>query len=1087
MSPGELKKDFKELHKIPKLSKFGDVFCKNLKKEVSVKLDKVKSKLLRIFTVIASMFLVIAPAFMSNNTDAIEAADVTSSLVDSITTNIGYAKPGQKVTFHLHFSGKTDYPVKAGDTIHVNFPQASSTGAGIQGIPHEQPLIYHNPDNPNDPDNGVDMGTVTVTKTGVTITFNQKAAGLKTIEGGDFSFTGVVTKQQGTNPTQVNPWPDGGNLPTPEIGVGQNIPPATPGKGIGTPNIVMPTGQIKKSGNIGNDGNVQWQIHGVIGNPGTTTITDQAQDGQTIVPGTFKITFFGQLANSEWMSTNLQYGDDGKLPAVSEIGSLNESSNGFTLDINDANVISELEDIAQLDGDSSGLTNGNLKKVAYTITYETKLASNETHTQWTNSAVQKNPDGSSTNTANGVVANTWSNDIWGTQPKDGVIFDKQTTDGEGLPGATFQLTGNGQNQTAVSNGAGIVKFTGLTNGDTYTVKEIKAPAGYKINNETITVKIVDNKPQITINGKQTNQNVIVDKSTQSSSSSMSSKKSSSSSKKSSAKSSSKKASSKKSSMIKSSSKKASSKKASSKKSSSIKSSVKSSSKKASSKKSSMIKSSSKKASSKKTSSKESSKKSSMIKSSSKKASSKKASSKKSSIKSSVKSSSKESSKKSSMVKSSSKKASSKKASSKESSSIKSSVKSSSKKASSKKSSMIKSSSKKASSKKTSSKESSSIKSSAKSATSKKHRGGIAKSSLVKSSSKTSSKKSSVVASSKKALSKKSSAVASSKVSSKKASSKSVAKNTEKSSSMKNNTIASSKSATKNTEKSSSMKNNTIASSKSVAKNTEKSSSVASSMSSEKNNTTVASSSSVESLSSSNTENTESSSTMNTASESTSKPGKNTETSVKVPSKASTISYVHKSTEKSVPVTVSSTKNTMVESSISSEVRNGSGSASTAYKPTLVSSSMNVPATSWSNEIVNGSSATTVGTTVITYSQSEIPNKAKTNNTMTNANKPVNNVTNNNITNNNHNVNKGGVTVVGNNNNNGNGNGNSNVQGGQTNQGGQGAQGNKSGKGNGNGHGEGLPQTGEAAASAIVGLGIALIAISGVVVLEKKKN
>ena len=815
-------------------------------------------------------------------------------------------------------------------------------------VSHEQPLIYHNPDNPNDPDNGVDMGTVTVTKTGVTITFNQKAAGLKTIEGGDFSFTGVVTKQQGTNPTQVNPWPDGGNLPTPEIGVGQNIPPATPGKGIGTPNIVMPTGQIKKSGNIGNDGNVQWQIHGVIGNPGTTTITDQAQDGQTIVPGTFKITFFGQLANSEWMSTNLQYGDDGKLPAVSEIGSLNESSNGFTLDINDANVISELEDIAQLDGDSSGLTNGNLKKVAYTITYETKLASNETHTQWTNSAVQKNPDGSSTNTANGVVANTWSNDIWGTQPKDGVIFDKQTTDGEGLPGATFQLTGNGQNQTAVSNGAGIVKFTGLTNGDTYTVKEIKAPAGYKINNETITVKIVDNKPQITINGKQTNQNVIVDKSTQSSSSSMSSKKSSSSSKKSSAK-------------------------------------------------------------------------------------------------------------------------------------------SSSKKASSKKSSMIKSSSKKASSKKTSSKESSSIKSSAKSATSKKHRGGIAKSSLVKSSSKTSSKKSSVVASSKKALSKKSSAVASSKVSSKKASSKSVAKNTEKSSSMKNNTIASSKSATKNTEKSSSMKNNTIASSKSVAKNTEKSSSVASSMSSEKNNTTVASSSSVESLSSSNTENTESSSTMNTASESTSKPGKNTETSVKVPSKASTISYVHKSTEKSVPVTVSSTKNTMVESSISSEVRNGSGSASTAYKPTLVSSSMNVPATSWSNEIVNGSSATTVGTTVITYSQSEIPNKAKTNNTMTNANKPVNNVTNNNITNNNHNVNKGGVTVVGNNNNNGNGNGNSNVQGGQTNQGGQGAQGNKSGKGNGNGHGEGLPQTGEAAASAIVGLGIALIAISGVVVLEKKKN
>ena len=196
--------------------------------------------------------------------------------------------------------------------------------------------------------------------------------------------------------------------------------------------------------------------------------------------------------------------------------------------------------------------------------------------------------------------------------------------------------------------------------------------------------------------------------------------------------------------------------------------------------------------------------------------------------------------------------------------------------------------------------------------------------------------------------------------------------------------------------------------------------------------------------------------MNTASESTSKPSKDTETSVKVPSKASTISYVDKSTEKSVPVTVSSETNTMVESSVSSAVRTGSGSSSFGSsminKPTLVSSSMNVPVTSWSKETVNGSSATTVGTTVITYSQSEIPNTNKESNSV--VNKPTAN------------------------------NGN-NAQGGQTNQGGQAAQGNKSGKGNGNGHGEGLPQTGEAAATAAVGLGIALIAISGIVVLEKK--
>ena len=122
--------------------------------------------------------------------------------------------------------------------------------------------------------------------------------------------------------------------------------------------------------------------------------------------------------------------------------------------------------------------------------------------------------------------------------------------------------------------------------------------------------------------------------------------------------------------------------------------------------------------------------------------------------------------------------------------------------------------------------------------------------------------------------------------------------------------------------------------------------------------------------------------------------------------------------------------------------------------------------------MSGSSATTVGTTVITHSQSEIPNTNKSNSVV---NKPTANTAttqNTTVINNNHSTNQGGVAVVGNNNNN---NGN-NAQGGQ---------GNKSSKGNGNGHGEGLPQTGEAAGTAAVGLGIALIAISGIVVLEKK--
>ena len=640
--------------------------------------------------VIASIFLMIAPAFTSNNVGAIKAADVTGQLVDSITTNIGYATPGQTVTFNLHFSGKKNYPVKAGDTIHVSFPQSSSTGAGIKGIPTSQALIYNNPNNPNDPDNGVDMGTVTVTSTGVTITFNQQAASLKTISGGDFSFQGKVVAQSGTQPDHVNQWPDGGNLPIPYISVGQNAPslPATSGVGTGTPNIVEPTGQIMKRGAIDSNGNVDWEVHGVIGNPGTTTVTDEAQDGQTLVPGTFRIVFFGQFGAAgelNWMSQNVQYGDTGNtsFPNVSAVGSLSETSNGFTLNINDQSVINELSMIATLNNESSELNNGDFETIAYTITYQTKLGQNEKHTQWTNTAVQKNPDGTSTNTATGVVANQWHNDIWGTQPKDGVVLSKQTSDGEGLPGATFELSGNGQDQKVTSNDAGTIKFTGLTNGDTYKIKEIKAPDGYQINNELIEVKIVNDKPVIMINGKETQNNVIVDKAVQTSSSStISSSKKSSSSSSSSTISSSKKSSSSSSSSMISSSKKSSSSSSSStissskKSSSSSSSSTISSSKKSSSSSSSSTISSSKKSSSSSSSSTiSSSKKSSSSSSSSTISSSKKSSS--SSSSSTISSSKKSSSSSSSSTISSSKKSSSSSSSSTISSSKKSSSSSSS--------------------------------------------------------------------------------------------------------------------------------------------------------------------------------------------------------------------------------------------------------------------------------------------------------------------------------------------------------------------------------------------------------------------------
>lgn len=108
--------------------------------------------------------------------------------------------------------------------------------------------------------------------------------------------------------------------------------------------------------------------------------------------------------------------------------------------------------------------------------------------------------------------------------------------------------------------------------------------------------------------------------------------------------------------------------------------------------------------------------------------------------------------------------------------------------------------------------------------------------------------------------------------------------------------------------------------------------------------------------------------MNTVLESTSKPNKDTETSMKVPSTASKISYVNKSMEIPVSVIVSSKTNTMVEGSISSEISNGSSSKSIVNKPTLVSSSIDIPVRSWSNLIKDESSA------VSTNSPSGIPNK-----------------------------------------------------------------------------------------------------------------
>ena len=619
-------------------------------KERIDKMSKSKFRIVRFLMVVISALALIIPM---TNSQKVQAADITSSEVNSISTNVGQAKPGQRVYFTMTF-GNSSQVIHTGDTIHVTFPQATDTAAGIQGIPHQIPVKYNNPSDPGDPLNGQTIATADISTTGVTITFNSKMNG-HILTSGRLTFAGQIAAKAGTNPTKVNNWPNMGNVPTPSIHVSQTIKPNTnPNVGQGgTPNIIAPTGQVKKSGRIANNGNINWQVHGVLGDPGTTTITDTLKDGQTLVPGSIKITYFIQYQDGQWGTDHFRYTE--KTYPASE-GKITESSNGFTITANQYDIAGALMGV-----DQSG-NQGQVQQVAYTITYQSRLSSTEQNDQWTNSATQTNPDGSSGGSTTATVKNSWQATADGIQPKYGVKLQKiETTNGQitGLSGATFELTGNGKNLTAVSNAAGIVGFSGLPAG-TYTVKETKAPAGYSINNEKINVTIDDKgKTTVTVDGKDVTDNawVIDTPLAASSSSSSSSKKSSSSSSK---KSSSSKisSSSEKSSSVRSSSSKVSS----SSKSSSVKSS--------SSKKSSLSKilSSSKKSSSiKNSSSKESS--SSKISSSSKKSSSVKSSSSKESSSSIKSSSSKESS--SSKASSSSKKSSSvKSSSSKESSSSK---------------------------------------------------------------------------------------------------------------------------------------------------------------------------------------------------------------------------------------------------------------------------------------------------------------------------------------------------------------------------------------------------------------------------------
>lgn len=61
-------------------------------------MTKFKKNLIRLVVMIMSTFL----AFILSQNENLHAADLTSSEVDSITTNIGFATPGQIVKWHFY-------------------------------------------------------------------------------------------------------------------------------------------------------------------------------------------------------------------------------------------------------------------------------------------------------------------------------------------------------------------------------------------------------------------------------------------------------------------------------------------------------------------------------------------------------------------------------------------------------------------------------------------------------------------------------------------------------------------------------------------------------------------------------------------------------------------------------------------------------------------------------------------------------------------------------------------------------------------------------------------------------------------------
>lgn len=450
---------------------------------------KIIAILMPLAVMIMAIFSVIKVQAAGQNLTNAEPA-----IIDSITTNTTTTRVGDDLSITVNFSEKKRDQIQPGDYLNIKLP------AALTGYNKTANLVNSD---------GKTLGKVIITNSQAQIQFTN-AVDSQTLQNikGWFTFRVQANdRSEGTTTTTV------GNDTVHTITAHWGVPNVTPPKiaiivaSTGSGSTVINTNQPRfdKTGQMQTDGKaIQWQLYGVTPNgQGTVTIIDKLSPGHRFDAN--ELTFV--LWSSDGQSASYSLSDF-------------ESIFGGKITTNNASP-----ETVKITFNARAVAG-----YAWSIYYATQVT-DDTLSSYENTATinySNNNDQPYTQQVTKVVSNRIDDGISGDLIKDGVVLHKVNQAGQPLAGAQFELTGDGLIKTATSNAQGKVEFTNLKNNQTYLIKEIIAPQGYQKSNQTIVVKIIDDKAQVTINNQPlVNNNVVNQKLTSSSVANSSSKKSSS--------------------------------------------------------------------------------------------------------------------------------------------------------------------------------------------------------------------------------------------------------------------------------------------------------------------------------------------------------------------------------------------------------------------------------------------------------------------------------------------------------------------------------------------------------------------------------